>query len=386
MKILYITLENLSLHKGSVVHVKEVITGLRKLGHEVGLIACSCAKFEKADSFYNLHKFLGFKKQPHIISSVFLLIYLLKTLSRYDVIYARDYHTVIIALFPRIIFKKKLVFEINGVANEEQRLKGDSIFNRALSSFVRCAEGMATKYSDRIVSVTPQIASYLKEQFDCFSHKIEVISNGVNTDFFRPIRDEASLLHWKQKLKIWREEMVVAFIGNLAPWQGVDDLIKVAPSLIARMKGIKFLIIGDGVLRKSFEEKVKGLGLSDHFLFTGMVRHDQIPIYINVADVCVVLKKRLKSGYSPIKLYEYLACGKPVVASRVEGLDFIEKEGLGRLVEPRDLRCLEDVLLELLRDPRKRAEMSRRGLLLARECFSWDLKNLMIEGVLKKLA
>ena len=66
--------------------------------------------------------------------------------------------------------------------------------------------------------------------------------------------------------------MVVAFIGNLAPWQGVDDLIKVAPSLIARMKGIKFLIIGDGVLRKSFEEKVKGLGLSDHFLFTGMVR------------------------------------------------------------------------------------------------------------------
>ena len=147
-----------------------------------------CAKFEKADPFYNLHKFSRIlsKKQPHIISSVFLLIYLLKTLSRYDVIYARDYHTVIIALFPRIIFKKKLVFEINGVANEEQRLKGDSIFNRTLSSFVRCAEGMATKYSDRIVSVTPQIASYLNEQFDCFSHKIEVISNGVNTRLLSP--------------------------------------------------------------------------------------------------------------------------------------------------------------------------------------------------------
>ena len=386
MKILYITLENLSLHKGSVVHIQEVIAGLRKLGHEVGLIACSWAKFEKADSFYNLHKFLGIKKQPHIISSLVLLFYLLKTLSRYDVIYARDYHTVIIALIPRLIFKKRLVFEINGLASEEQKLKIGSVFNRTLCFLIGRAERMATRYSDRIVSVTPQIASYLKEQFDCFSDKIEVISNGVNTDLFRPIRDEASLLHWKQKLRISLGERVVTFVGNLAPWQGVDDLIKVAPSLSARVKGIKFLIIGDGVLRKSLEGQVKALGLPDHFLFTGMVNHDQIPIYINMADVCVVLKKRLRSGYSPIKLYEYLACGKPVVASRVEGLEFIEREGLGRLVEPGDIRSLEDVLLDLLTDPGKRAEMSRKGLLLATECFSWDSKILRIEGVLKRLA
>lgn len=137
MKVLYITLENLSLHKGSVVHVKEVVGGLRDLGHKVGLIACSWAKSEESDHFYNLHKMFRIKKQPHIISSFFLLIYLLAVLYRFDVIYARDYHAAIIALFPRTLYKKKLVFEINGVASEEQNLKSNSIFNRALSYLIR---------------------------------------------------------------------------------------------------------------------------------------------------------------------------------------------------------------------------------------------------------
>lgn len=386
MKILYITLENLSLHKGSVVHVREIIAGLRKLGHQVGLIACSWVKFEKADYFYNLHRTLGIKKQPYFISSFFLFICLLKILPRYNIIYARDYHTVIIALIPRIIFKKKLVFEINGLANEEQKLKIDSFFNRILCSLIRRAERMATRYSDRIVSVTPQIASYLVRHFYCPAGKVEVIHNGVNTKIFHPIGNEASLLHWKEKLGISQEEMVVAFIGNMAPWQGVEYLIQVVPLLIPRIENIKFMIIGDGILKKKFEAEVNRLGLSRHFLFTGMVRYKQIPLYINIADICVTLKKRLKSGYSPIKLYEYMACGKPVIASRVEGLEFIETEGTGRLIEPGDLKDLKEALLDLLTAPEKRVDMGQRGLKIVQERFTWDSRASKIEKILKELA
>ncbi len=386
MKILYITLENLSFHKGSVVHIKEIVDGLRRLGHKVGLIACSWVKFKKADSFYNLHRFLGIKKQPYMISSVFLFIHLLKVLPKYNVIYARDYHTVIIALIPRIIFKKKLVFEINGLASEEQKLKIDSYFNRILSSLIRRAERMATRYSDRIVSVTPQIASYLVRQFYCPADKVEVISNGVNTKIFQPIQDEDVLLHWKQKLGITQEEMVIVFIGNLAPWQGVEYLIQAAPLLIQRIKNIKFMVIGDGILKKKFEDEVKRLGLTHHFLFTGMVHYQDIPLYINVADICVALKKRLKSGYSPIKLYEYMACEKPVVASRVEGLEFVEAEGAGWLVEPEDIVSLEKALFKLLTNPQKRLEMGQKGLQLARDKFTWDSGVLRIEKILERLA
>jgi glycosyltransferase involved in cell wall biosynthesis len=208
----------------------------------------------------------------------------------------------------------------------------------------------------------------------------------VNTDFFRPIRDEASLLHWKQKLRISQGEMVVAFIGNLAPWQGVEYLIQVVPLLIPRIENIKFMIIGDGILKKKFEAEVNRLGLSRHFLFTGMVRYKQIPLYINIADICVTLKKRLKSGYSPIKLYEYMACGKPVIASRVEGLEFIETEGTGRLIEPGDLKDLKEALLDLLTAPEKRVDMGQRGLKIVQERFTWDSRASKIEKILKELA
>jgi len=393
MKILYITLENLSLHKGSVVHVKEIVNGLRKLGHHVGLVASSLNKSEKADRFYNLNvmtlfmlRLFRLKKQPYIVSSIFLFIYLLKILPQYDIIYARDYHTVMIALFPRLIFKKKLVFEINGIANEEQRLKNNSLLNCILVFLMQKAEKMATKYSEKIISVTPHMRAYLIENYHCPPDKVLAITNGVNTKKFHPIHDEALLGEWRGRLGIAKEEIIIAFVGNLAPWQGVETLIEVAPFLLKEVKNIKFLIIGDGILKKAFKEKVNNLGVTDHFIFTGMVIHKEIPLYINIADICVLPKRKLKSGYSPIKLFEYMACGKPVVASRVEGLEFIEEEGTGRLTEPEDIISLEKTLYNLIKEPQERLMMGGKGFQIARERFSWESRVTQIEEVLKKMA
>jgi alpha-maltose-1-phosphate synthase len=366
MKILYITLEDLSLHKGSVTHIKEIVAGLQKRGHQVGLI--------------------GRPWKSIVLSSLFLLISLFGKLPQYDVIYARDYHTVILALLPRLFFRKKLVYEINGIANEEQKLKKDSFLNRILVFLIEKAERMATKHSERIVSVTPQIGAYLNQNYDCSKEKIKVITNGVNMRKFYPIHDDALLLNWRRKLGILEEEIVIAFVGNLAPWQGVETLIEVAPFLLKEVKNIKFLIIGDGILKKAFKEKVNNLGVTDHFVFAGMVNHQEIPFYINIADICVLPKRRLKSGYSPIKLYEYMACGKPVVASRVEGLEFIEEEGIGRLVEPGDVMRFQEELLDLIKNPEKGMMMGNKGLLIAREKFDWELKSALIEKVLKELA
>jgi glycosyltransferase involved in cell wall biosynthesis len=393
MKILYITLENLSLHKGSVVHIKEIVNGLREAGHQVGLVAISSEQPENADHFYNLNlmtfsmpKLFRLKNQPHLVSSILLFLYLLKILPRYDIIYARDFHTVIIALLPRIFFNKRLIFEINGIAHEEQKLKSHSILNRIFVSFIRKGEEMATKYSERIISVTPHIGIYLIENYKCAPDKVITIGNGVNTKYFYPIRDEALLEQLRKKVGIAKEEIIIVFVGNLAPWQGVETLIEVAPLLLREIRNIRFLIIGDGILKKPFEEKVNRLGVSDHFVFTGMVIHKEIPLYINIADICVLPKRRLKSGYSPIKLYEYMACGKPVVASRVEGLEFIEEEGTGRLTEPEDIISLEKTLYNLIKEPQERLRMGGKGFQIARERFSWESKVTQIEEVLKKMA
>ncbi len=393
MKILYVTLENISLHKGSVVHAKEVVSGLRKLGHRVDVAACSLDKLEKTDCFYNLAlstfpllKLFKFKRQPHIVSAMILFIRLLKILSQYDILYAREYHIVLIALLPRLIFRKRLVLEMNGIANEEQLLKNHSLMNRILVFLIQKAEKLATKYTDRIIAVTPQIATYLVSKLGCEIGGVEVVSNGVNTNRFYPIQEKDLLAEWRRKLGIAQKEIVIAFVGNLAPWQGIECLIEAAPLLLREIKDIRFLIIGDGILKTALKAKANDLGVLESFLFTGMVDHQEVPLYINIADICVLQKRRLESGYSPIKLYEYMACGKPLIATRVEGLEFIEAEGIGRLVEPDDVIGLQKTLSSLIKAPQERTRMGQKGLQLAREKFGWESSITKIEKILKEMA
>jgi glycosyltransferase involved in cell wall biosynthesis len=396
MRVLYITLENLSLHKGSVIHIKEVIGGLEKRGHQVGLVGNARGEIEPADHFYNIcpktlfrFKFLGRGSKSYFISSVLLFLTLLKILRHYDLIYARDFHTVIIALIPRLLFNKKLVFEINGLASEEQRLKKHSPMNWIFAIGIQKAEKIAARCSDRIVSVTPQIAAYLIKYFHCQPERVEVIGNGVNTKRFYPIHDEDSLWSERKRLGITKEDVVIAFIGNLAPWQGVNILIESAFQLLVNNKNLKFLIVGEGFLRHFLQKRVSDSKYEKKFIFTGMIQYEDIPVLINLADICVapfISRRNRITGVSPIKVFEYMACGKPVICSRIDGLEFVEVEGAGRLVEPEDVIGLEKELYDLIKAPQNGIKMGQKGLQVARERFSWESKVIQIEEVLKGLA
>jgi glycosyltransferase involved in cell wall biosynthesis len=396
MKILYITLENLSFHKGSVVHIKEVINGLQKRGHQVGLIGRAWTELENIECFYNIHpktffpfKYLVRKEKSYFLSSILLFLSIFKLLRQYDVIYARDFHTVIIALIPRLFFNKKLVFEINGIAHEEQNLKSHTILNRFLAFMIQKAEKIATRCSDRIVSVTPQIATYLTQYLHCPREKVKVIGNGVNTKIFHPIGDKAILWSWKKRLGIAKEDTVIAFVGNLAPWQGVNVLIESAFPLLKDNDHLKFLIVGEGSLKDSLLRKVSNSGYEESFIFTGMMQYKDVPMLINLADICVapfISRRNRTTGVSPIKIFEYMACGKPIITSIIGGLEFIEKEGVGCLIEPEDVIGLREGLLDLMKNPQKRVNMGNNGLKIAREKFDWELKSILIEKVLVELA
>jgi len=119
------------------------------------------------------------------------------------------------------------------------------------------------------------------------------------------------------------------------------------------------------------------------------VGYEDIPFLINIADIGVapfILKRNSKTGVSPLKVFEYMACGKPVVASRIEGLGFVEAEGAGRLTEPGDVENLEEALFDLFTDSQKRINMGRKGLQLACEKLTWDSRAIKIEKILEGLA
>lgn len=307
-------------------------------------------------------------------------------LPHYQVIYARDYHTAIVAFMPRLLFRRRLILEMNGLVAEEQRLKKRSVLNEVAAFILKLAERLATACSNMIIAVTPQIASHIMADYGCPAEKVKIISNGVNTETFYPIDDEVLLASCRKEFGIKEKAPVVLFVGNLAPWQGVEYLIQSAPAVLREIKDAVFLIIGDGILREEYEIQTARAGVADHFIFAGMVGYEKIPLCINLADVCVLPKRRLKSGYSPIKLYEYMACEKPVVSSRVEGLEFVEAERIGRLTEPEDARSLGRALLDLFKAPQERRAMGVKGRQLAQEKFSWESRVIEIEAILTKLA
>jgi glycosyltransferase involved in cell wall biosynthesis len=142
--------------------------------------------------------------------------------------------------------------------------------------------------------------------------------------------------------------------------------------------------VGEGPLKPLLIREVLNSGYEGDIVFTGMLDHEDIPFVINLADICVA-PLRVTTG-SPIKVFEYMACGKPVVTTRIEGLEFIEAEGAGRLTAPEDIMGLERALNELIEEPRKRTDMGQKGMQIARERFSWESRVVEVEDLLKEMA
>jgi glycosyltransferase involved in cell wall biosynthesis len=128
--------------------------------------------------------------------------------------------------------------------------------------------------------------------------------------------------------------------------------------------------------------------VGDRVHFHGQISYRDVPAFIAACDVLVaplLPKPNGDSGYSPLKLYEYLASGRPVVASRLEGLEVIEREALGRLVTPADPAALAGAVVEVLTD-HGRAEMGARARRVAVAEFGWDRAAARTIEILQGLA
>ncbi len=162
---------------------------------------------------------------------------------------------------------------------------------------------------------------------------------------------------------------VVAFVGTLKPWHGVEDLLKAA-SLAGEPWRLR--IIGDGPRRAELERLAARLGLRADF--RGAVAPQDMPSHL--AGAAIGAAPYPKTGaeddqyFSPLKVYEYLAAGLPVVASRVGQLPEI-LDGLGVLVPPSDPAALARAIDALAADPDRRDELGRAGRRRAEERHSW---------------
>jgi glycosyltransferase involved in cell wall biosynthesis len=173
--------------------------------------------------------------------------------------------------------------------------------------------------------------------------KIHVIPNGVNPKVFNPDVDCTELIE-KYQLK---NKVVIGFAGGFVKWHNFDLLFNAFKKVRNQTdQGICLFLVGDGPLRKDLKQKVKALNLQDSVIFTERVPHGQVPVYIKAMDICVII--HTNEFGSPIKLFEYMAMGKSVIAPRLGPLEEVVTHNVnGCLFEKGNVEQVTEFLKEL---------------------------------------
>jgi glycosyltransferase involved in cell wall biosynthesis len=311
---------NVNIHSrtGDAVHVRELVSNMAAMGNKVSLVVGFNANLKEDISFLeknpnvSIH-YIENPRSKYPRHKDILILSLCMNLAKRDhpdIIYERNFSCRIGTVLSKIL-KIPLILEINGVLNEEAEMLGRSIpiIRRIISDKLK---ELYYSQADKIIVVSLRIKKELIDKYNVQYEKIHVVPNGANINLFKPM-DQKTV---QGNLGMPHEFKYICFVGNLVPWQGVEYLINSAPLILNKNPYIKFLIVGDGIMKENWEKMVKEKNLLNNFLFIGSVPFEKVPLYINASDVCVATFTNDRKC-SPIKVFEYLSCGKPVILSNI---------------------------------------------------------------------
>ncbi len=215
------------------------------------------------------------------------------------------------------------------------------------------------RLSDHVFPATHGIGRKLCRYGGTRADRITVLSSGANVALCRPLVKEDC----RRTLTLAPAVSHVGFLGTLFRHQGVHVLVESAPLILARFPMTRFLVVGDGPMRTSLEEQVRRIGLSDSFIFTGHVAYELVPLYVGSMDLCVAPFTADRGETSPVKLFDTLACGRPVIAGDIDAVrQVFEGPRCGVVFVPPDQpQALATAVQELLSDRQRTADLGVAG-------------------------
>jgi glycosyltransferase involved in cell wall biosynthesis len=241
-------------------------------------------------------------------------------------------------------------------------------------------EEVNLRHADLIVVVSEVLRQGLLDR-GCEPERVIVRPNAVDTDRYHPAIDGSEV---RRRLDLG-EGPVVGFVGTFGMWHGAPVLARAALRVRRARPDVRFLFVGDGRDRKECEAILEPV--RDAVRFTGLVPQEQGPTHLAAMDVLAAPHVENPDGTrffgSPTKLFEYMAMGRGIVASRLEQIgDVLEDGATALLVPPGDEEALARALVRLVDDPSLRNRLGAAARARALERHTWTAN---VRGVLDRL-
>ena len=393
------------------VHIYHTIRGLQQAGHEVTLLALQgrqvlCTKdleVFKSDRLLASHfarlglsgtpLFKRFESSVRRLQSELHLPYLAlfdsyrmaeagrQNLKGIDLIHERFN---LLALGGAWASKKlgvPFVLEVNADLLEQRKFKG--IPERGLRRlFAVWATRMCFNAATKIICISVGLKDHLSSKWNIEENKLTVLPCAADVEAFGPNHNSELV---RRGLGLTTEPVVI-WVGGFYPWHDLDILLESFGQVLQRHPNAKLVLVGDGQTRPSVARKVLQNGLRQAVIMTGAIAHTRVPEILSMADVAVVPSAPVPASRggtgTPLKLFEYMAAGKAIVATALnQAAEVIQEGHNGLLVEAGDVNGFAEAMLTLLNDSVERGRLGQNARRLAVEQYSWEQYTKRLEEI-----
>lgn len=291
------------------------------------------------------------------LAAIFLAIQ--KIGKQHDLIVAQNpFIAGFLAVIAGIIIKKPVIVSVHGYEFTVSKLQ------LLLKKFT-CSKATIIRANSKIVKDT--IVSW-----GINSNKIVIIEDRVDCEHFSP---NVNGIEIRDKLKI-KNKMVLS-VGSLIEIKGFDTLLESISLVKEEIDGIKFVIVGEGILKNHLSKMVEKLGISENVIFTGNINYQNLPKYYAASDLFVHPSYVESMGRV---ILEAQASGKPVVATNVGGIPEAVSKESAILVPPKNSKELSNSIIKVLKNENLIQDMSSKGRKLMLESFEfWKQEQKLID-------
>jgi glycosyltransferase involved in cell wall biosynthesis len=360
---------------GAISHIRGFLNGVKSAG--IGCRVFTGVALAQ-DAFPN--QIVPARKRAYFLWGAVMLAY--------NFVYVRGVQRLLGSRPPRFFYQRHFAFSIAGALlsrrwnvplileyNGSEVWMADHWDPNPLRAWIKLCEEVSLRSAARIVVVSEVLRESLLAR-GIEANRIRVNPNAVDPDYFYPGPGRES---GRRELSIDPEDILIGFVGSFSFWHGIEILEKAIASLLSNQQPcrLRFVLMGDGLLHGEMRSALAAYEQDGHVIFTGPLPRNKVAEYLDACDILVSPHVPMPDGSrffgSPTKLFEYMAMGKGIVASRLDQLaEVLEHGRTAWLVTPGDPEELAAGILSLALNPAKREALGAAARQAAVERHSWS--------------